>query len=1131
MDIGFYKNYFKYFLWNKVLFKHFFSDKKKEILLYTDEILIEKLGKLIIEEVVSSNQYREDVKNQVKEDLTEGSCMSDFFSSVENFCKKNNYLTYIQNIEVQGDSISWCKRRRRCNYYNDTCKFTDPLLVAKHILEKKYFDKYENESGEIKIGILNKKASFHDLPFLGIVIYLILKIDNGETQEWNNIDNNVFQIRENNLVKDIWGKLSELTDGRFNSEASIYNRTEENQNEDYIGRILYHLPLKASIRNRICDAIYKSGVWEKIDVVPFSYIYGKILNSLDETTRRSIIPSEAFLRKFQTVVEDFDIVEYKSKIEERKRSEDYALSYTKGEFALGIQFIDERVSIVLLTSIDVPIKSGDFNIKEGNLTLYGGYNTNLVEYKGSISVNLQDYTLNDRENRVKISPIGVNEVVFFYQPDASNNDFYLQTKEIKPSPSYFIAVKKKEEAINKFKEWCKNNSNAFENLMQCPSEETDPLFGKEWIIFYTDHQLNGQYYKVEESNATDIDFEGVILSGGIKKENNTYFVNALPYFEISEKINGEEINLLNVEIYINIEGKLFENYTKIIKDRRIILDFNGLNLDVAETKYVDISFEYSKKGISESYSFNIVSQLVDYQEESIYKFNEYGVKIDTNDYFYKGNDVIEKYRKDLHQRKYYISQIELNEDRIDNDCYFINLLSAVAYKSQEMEITYETLKKCIRYSATRMGIEIDGYLYKDVRDNLVKVGVLQRDYNTNKYQVIPPAFINVPFSVYGTNQQLLLSGCYTKAFVLDLINYCSNKRVKIYTVQRNENSLKVADKFLPPTILLGSNFDSTDYRNKTNHSFDIINYDFALSLFNIIPNYSTKIKPYLNDFRKGDEGFVNILDKTNEELYPRIRKCNNNRGYKDFYIESEDKEFVKIENSLLPWATLFCKKMQKGLMVVIDREKVYVPKDIYMPNYVQRALYLMNLGFPIKKKVYIAGVTQKYYTEVDYYNLYSEEGCKQFALKIAEVNEIESSTNLRSKINNGTRMQLWKEKYKGGKHRNMYLVLMKQDNLIAIAFKPEKDRSKPEEDKFSIFLKIEDDYYKVSPEYNVPEVIEYLIKNKSWRIKNNAIAESRDMGNSFIEKYRFNKVVDDEISQIIDKQKKEELIVEYIEII
>jgi hypothetical protein len=259
--------------------------------------------------------------------------------------------------------------------------------------------------------------------------------------------------------------------------------------------------------------------------------------------------------------------------------------------------------------------------------------------------------------------------------------------------------------------------------------------------------------------------------------------------------------------------------------------------------------------------------------------------------------------------------------------------------------------------------------------------------------------------------------------------------------------------------------------------------------------------------------FVDNLKEFDVQKYGKIIE---NHKY---FPQKTNVEFVKIENSLLPWATLFCKKMQNALMVVIDREKVYVPKDIYMPNYVQRALYLMNLGFPIKKKVYIAGVTQKYYTEVDYYNLYSEEGCKQFALKIAEVNEIESSTNLRSKINNGTRMQLWKEKYKGGKHRNMYLVLMQQDNIIAIVYEN------------STFVKIEDNFYQVSSEYNVPEVIEYLIKYKSWRIKNNAIAESRDMGNSFIEKYRFNKVVDDEISQIIDKQKKEELIVEYIEII
>lgn len=1120
MDLGFYKNYFKYFLWNKVLFKHFFSDKKKEILLYTDEILMEELGKQIKEDVLSSNLYREDVKNQVKEDLTDGRCMSDFFTSVENFSKEDspnnkNYLRYLQNNTVEKDSISCCKRQRGCKYKSDTCKFTDPLVVAKNILEKNYLEKYENDNGEIKINLVNGKASFHDLPFLGIVIYLILKIDNGETQEWNNIDNNVFQIRENNLVKDIWGKLSELTDGRFNSEASIYNRTEENQNEDYIGRILYHLPLKASIRNRICDAIYKSGVWEKIDVVPFSYIYGKILNSLDETTRRSIIPSDAFLRKFQTVVEDFDIEEYKSKVEERKSSNDYALSYTKGEFALGIQFIDEDVSIVLLTTIGLPIKSGDFTIREGNLTLYGGYNTNLVEYKGSTSVRLKDYKLTDKENRLKISPVGVDEVVFFYQPDASNYDFYLQTKIIKPSPSYFIAVK--ENSINAFKEWCDKNSNAFNNLSQCPAEQTDQLFGEEWIIFYTDRQLNGQYYNLNEDNANVNNFEGVSLIGGIKKENNTYFVNALPYFEISDKINGQEIKLDKIKIYINIEGELFEKYTRIIKDRRIILDFHGLNLDGLEKQYVDISFEYLGEIISEPYRFNIVSQLVNYNEESLYKFNEYGVRIDANDYCYKGNEVLEGYRRYLPQNRYIIPQIKLNDERIDADCYFINLLSAVAYNSQGMEITNETLKKCIRYSATRMGIEIYGDLYKEIKDNLVRIGVLQREYNTNKYQVIPPTFINVPFSVYGTNQQLLLTGCYTKAFVLDLLEYCYEKNVIINTVERNH--LTDADKFLPPIILLGSTFDSKDYQKNTKHSFDVIDYDLPLSLLNIIPNYSTIIEKSLKNSQSGDESFINSLYPTTETLFPRIRKCNNNKGYKDFYIESNENKFVKIENSLLPWATLFCKKMQNALMVVIDREKVYVPKDIYMPNYVQRALYLMNLGFPIKKKVYIAGVTQKYYTEVDYYNLYSAEGCKQFALKIAEAKDIESSVNIRNMIKNGTSMQIWKEKYKGGTKRKMYLVIKRHDDLIALNFDN------------TIFVKIIDNFYQVSSKYNVTEVIEYLIKNNRWVINNNAIAESRENGISFIEKYKFKLDSNNQLSPFGELPKKDELIVENIEII
>ena len=40
-----YKNYYKYFLWNKALINHYFSKEKEDILLYVDKQLLEEIGK------------------------------------------------------------------------------------------------------------------------------------------------------------------------------------------------------------------------------------------------------------------------------------------------------------------------------------------------------------------------------------------------------------------------------------------------------------------------------------------------------------------------------------------------------------------------------------------------------------------------------------------------------------------------------------------------------------------------------------------------------------------------------------------------------------------------------------------------------------------------------------------------------------------------------------------------------------------------------------------------------------------------------------------------------------------------------------------------------------------------------
>ena len=95
MATSFYKNYYKYFLWNKALINHFFSKDKENILFYVDKQLLEDIGK---KEGIDKDCNEEPI-NDYRED---------FFNSVENFC--NNYLNLhkplsnskkLKNIDIE----------------------------------------------------------------------------------------------------------------------------------------------------------------------------------------------------------------------------------------------------------------------------------------------------------------------------------------------------------------------------------------------------------------------------------------------------------------------------------------------------------------------------------------------------------------------------------------------------------------------------------------------------------------------------------------------------------------------------------------------------------------------------------------------------------------------------------------------------------------------------------------------------------------------------------------------------------------------------------------------------------------------------------------------------------------------
>lgn len=175
MDRFFYKNYYEYFLWNNGLIEHFFKKGKSEILLHIDKQLLEEIGK-------SKGIEADDYQNE-------------FISSVENFCAHYNRYICTTN-DPNGNNVCG---HFDCKYYSSifclkSNRRLDVLAVANHIYSKdiKYFDKYEDNEGCIRIRVSEgKKPSVHNMPFFAIVIYVILKFDNGKTQEWNNVGQNI----------------------------------------------------------------------------------------------------------------------------------------------------------------------------------------------------------------------------------------------------------------------------------------------------------------------------------------------------------------------------------------------------------------------------------------------------------------------------------------------------------------------------------------------------------------------------------------------------------------------------------------------------------------------------------------------------------------------------------------------------------------------------------------------------------------------------------------------------------------------------------------------------------------------------------------------------------------------------
>lgn len=1021
MDRFFYKYYYEYFLWNNGLIEHFFKKGKSEILLHIDKQLLEEIGK-------SKGIEADDYQNE-------------FISSVKNFCAYyNRFICRKYTLDLQ-KGCKFSDDSKKCSdiFCQKNYKDCNVLEVANHIYsnEIKYYDKYEDKNGNRTIRFSeNEKPLVHDMPFFAIVIYVILKFDNGKTQEWDNVGKDI-SPKSRAFIPILWKAINDF-DRRFDKDASKYNRDNPDYG-DYAGRILYHLPLSASTRNKIQDAIYKSSIWKLVDSKSFVDIIGLIIKSLKDIKANEELKNillSCYLsndykgisaRKIQSVIDDFDIDVYESNLAQRKDTKDYKDTIVNGEFALGVYIPDDEEqtsSIVLLTTVQQYVNEGGFCINEGKSGTLAGYNTSFVKLQNqSEKIELKDYTLNKR-NCYHITPLPTENVIFFYEYDDS---LFIQTRTIKPAKSYIIAVRNGSESV--FNQWCIDNRNT---LVQWPNEDTRELFGKNWTIFYTENKLNGQYYQDVATNSERQESSTIIMKGGIKKSNGCYFINALPYFEIPTIYNPEDI-----KVFMNLNGVDREDiFTYKVIDNRIILDIKEMPIGSSEIAYMDIRLEHNGN-TNYCYSIDVCGQSIIYDPSYAYRFDQFGTKTE-NDHTYYGNHVDIKYQSANVRGLFQINKEDFNS--ISDDLYFTNLLAACCYDSKYSEIAHAKFRKCISYAATRLNINIQQKEFiSNTKRILSKAGLLHIDYSTGKSQAIAPSFMRVPFSLYQTqgSQLLMLGGCYTRAFVADLIKYCDGHQVNMFCIKNK--SQKDEEKLLPPIILLGPNFSPSEFSKESGQQCDVLdNHDFALSLLNIIPSYSYNDIYSKFQFNVGSSNFISQLEPATTVAIPRIRSMRSTGTHKTWYIEKANNKFAKIEQGMLPWASIICHHKMNAPMVIKQIDySVYLPDTLLLPNYVARALYLMNLGLPEIKKVFVCGKSSNtYYTLMNQYKLHNETRCDVFASKISGSDN--KSNLVRDVVRTTHRMEFYKSNFNGSKYRDMYMILKDcngSDDILAVAHK------------------------------------------------------------------------------------------------
>lgn len=862
------------------------------------------------------------------------------------------------------------------------------------------------------------------------------------SQTINENDQAVGRFIKNKLGITNYDPIVDLFNWLHDDHPEFKNKLKTQQR--IIGLIKYQLLLSPAEIRDINEALYKISYEDDYSL---SYV-DKILKIKDyvndhikDILKESLSNSE-YQYRINNIFETFDLESY------IKTHQTHTATSVLEDFALYLDFSEGR-GFRLLSSYR---PSGKAVISQGDnhftfmpsIDSIDSYNNEFVEFNGNEFVELKEYSL--KTQNLDIKPIALGDVVFFYK---QRDGGYIQSRYSYNKKVYiFVKKDRRDQKIEQWESWATKNATNCRRIDE--SYDVSDLTQEKWALYLADGLIAPYYTKQEGWNLIN-KVRSISKRGGIKCGNNVYLVNALPYFEFPDDINEQGLNLI-----VEKEGSQLSHnvdYRYFIQGNKLIIDLIK-DIDYKDSKFIEVTIKYTNPETNEQLSpdtpdgklkFYVRGQNIVYNQDELYSFNKWGEMSDSEERNIRGNIISGISHRDLGSASHIIETNDFGKDYAD-PFYFINLLASCIYMEPDGKITRQRLEKCIKYTSTRLNIQSneDG-LTTQVISLLINCGYIAADYKTSHYQAIPPAFTKIPrsFHVGNTNQVWMLTGAFTKKFMKDLDDFCtknadgSERTVSIsikYRYSKRLDNSRGSMKLLPPIILLGSNFNPVEFKNRfPHHLFDVINkHDQAIDMLSLVSPISEYDKTMETIPR--DKVDVTRFVRPKSKEFPRVREDNPYEYNNHIYIEkSEEGDFFKPSISE-KWNELFCYYKRNKPFIIKGTQHIYMPEDLRLPSLIQRSLFIMNVGLSSYKKVFICDSPSKMlYTSVKSYKV-NDARLQVVYEKLTGNRDVTNNPFIREKVTSSRNsqydkwayfMELWTRKEDHNKEIPSKLLILK----------------------------------------------------------------------------------------------------------